>query len=185
MGDKYKNEKGVYFDVHTDKRGNDHIDVYDNDPREDHESIHIKFDSRTGSGTIVDTTDGTKETTDIKCFLTTACMRHQQVSFDDECEELNTLRWFRDVFVSDEDIKHYYEVAPQIVLAIEKSANSDKIYNYIYKNVVKTCVNAIKYEDYDFAYSRYKCSILALEECFLKSTKDNNMVKCLRSNTNS
>ncbi len=34
--------------VHTDKRGKDHIDIYTNDPKEDHESIHINWDSETG-----------------------------------------------------------------------------------------------------------------------------------------
>ena len=64
-----------YIKVHTDKRGKDHIDIYDNDPRDSHSSIHINWDSDTGKGNIVDTTDGDKETTDITCFLTTACIQ--------------------------------------------------------------------------------------------------------------
>lgn len=34
------------------------------------------------------------------CYLTSACMRHFQDEFDDNCYELSILRWFRDNFVS-------------------------------------------------------------------------------------
>ena len=78
------------------------IDIYDSCPaeNEDHGSIHINFDSNSGTGTITDTTSGSTETTSIGCYLTTACMRHMQNKFDDNCYELTTLRWFRDNFVS-------------------------------------------------------------------------------------
>jgi len=75
--DKYENEKCVRIDVHTDKNGKDHISFYDKDPKDDnHRSIHINYDSNTGKGNIVDTTSGEKETTDIGCYLISACMRH-------------------------------------------------------------------------------------------------------------
>lgn len=64
MPDKYKNEKGVYINVHTDKKGTDHIDFYDRNPSDpNHVSIHINLDTDTGRGSIVDTTSGEKETT--------------------------------------------------------------------------------------------------------------------------
>ncbi len=34
--------------VHTDKRGKDHVDIYTKDPKEEHDSIHINWDSTTG-----------------------------------------------------------------------------------------------------------------------------------------
>lgn len=98
MSDKYRNDKGVYFDAHTDNRGRDHIDIYDNNPREEHTSIHINWDSDAGKGNIRDTTDG-DERTDVSCYLTTACMKHFNKSFNDDCYELTVLRWFRDNFV--------------------------------------------------------------------------------------
>lgn len=36
-------------------------------------------------------------------------------SFDDNCYELTTLRWFRDTYVSKDDIDKYYNIAPRIV----------------------------------------------------------------------
>lgn len=170
--------------VHTDKRGKDHVDIYTNDPSEDHESIHINWDSRTGTGNIVDTTSGEKETTDISCYLTTACMKYFQDEFDDNCHELTVLRWFRDNFVSKEDIEHYYEVAPIIVENINKEENADVIYNYIYNNIVDYCVKQIERENYDAAYSRYKNSVIMLEEKFAKPTLTNRFIKILKNKIN-
>lgn len=47
------------------------IDIYTDDPREKHESIHIAIDSDDKSAHIIDTTNGDTEHTDIKCYLTT------------------------------------------------------------------------------------------------------------------
>lgn len=181
MGKTYENEKGVHIETHTDKNGKDHISFYDKSPRDrDHESIHINWDSSTGKGTIVESDSSGKTTTDIGCFLTTACMRHYQNNFDDNCYELTVLRWFRDNFVSKEDIKHYYKTAPMIVSAIENDINSDMVYDYIYDNVVDACVEAIEKGDYEFAYNRYKNSILSLEQTYLKPTLQQGLVRVLK-----
>ena len=126
--DAKKTEGGTYIRVDTDKRGKDHIDIYDQDPKGPHdESIHITI-KEDGSGTITTKSgDEPRETTDTKCYLTSACMKYFQEKFDDNCYELTVLRWFRDNFVPKEDIEHYYEVAPIIVEAINKCAISRKI----------------------------------------------------------
>lgn len=167
----YVNEQGVEIKASTSSTGNAKIDIYDKCPADykddEHKSIHINFDTDKGTGTITDTTSGEKETTSVGCYLTTACMRHMQDKFDDNCYELTTLRWFRDNYVSQEDIKQYYEKAPDIVAAIDEQPNNNAIYNDIYKNVIAPCVNAIKNKEYDFAYKRYKDSILTLEQKFI------------------
>lgn len=185
MSDKYKNDEGVYIDVHTDKSGKDHVSFYDKDPSDpSHSSIHINWDSETGKGSIVDTTDGDKESTDISCFLTTACMRYLQEEFDDNCHELTVLRWFRDNFVSKKDIEHYYEIAPIIVETINKEEKAEIIYDYIYTNVVDYCVKQIEQGNYEDAYSRYKNSVLALEKQFAKPALENKFVKVLKLRIN-
>lgn len=182
MSDKYKNEKGVYIDVHTDKRGRDHVDIYDKDPSdESHSSIHINWDSDTGKGTIVDTTNGDKETTDVSCFLTTACMRHFGKLFDDDCYELRVLRWFRDNFVQKEDIEKYYKVAPIIVEAINADEHSDIIYGYIYDNVVDYCVEQIEAGNYTEAYDRYKNSVINFEGKIARPYLGKRLVKAMPS----
>ncbi len=57
------------WNVNEDKKGKEHIDYYDKDPREDdHSSIHITSDPETGEGKIKETyrdSDGNKEIRDI------------------------------------------------------------------------------------------------------------------------
>lgn len=107
-------------------------------------------------------------------------MRHFNEDFDDAGYELTILRWFRDKFVSKEDIEHYYEIAPTIVDAINESSESDAIYNYIYEHVIDECVKAIELGNYEFAYNRYKSSILAFEEEYTKPLLQQRVVKVLK-----
>lgn len=179
--DAIKTDGGIYIRVDTDKRGKDHIDIYDQDPKGEHdESIHITLESD-GSGKITTKSgDEPRETTDTQCFLTTACMKYFQENFDDNCYELTTLRWFRDNYVTPEDKQKYYEIAPIIVESIEKEDKANVIYDYIYTNVVDYCVEQIEQGNYDKAYSRYKNSVLALEEQIAKPALMNRIVKSLK-----
>ena len=182
----FVNDDGVEIRTSTDKYGRDHVDIYDSCPADnlDHGSIHINYDSDTGKGTIVDTTDGDKETTDTQCYLTTACMRHMSKTFKDNCYELTILRWFRDNFVLEEDIKYYYEVAPIIVSCINNNKNQVLIYDYIYNNVVNYCVEQIKNGNYIDAYNRYKNSVLILEKQFVRPSLHKRLIKALKNNVN-
>lgn len=181
----YENKKGVHIRVDTDKREKIHVDIYDRDPEDKkHSSIHINIDTKTGKGQIVEKEPGKEKVpTDTQCYLTSACMSHYLTNFDDNCYELTVLRWFRDNFVSKEDIKHYYKTAPMIVEAIEQEEHKDIIYNYIYDNVVDACVEAIENGDYDFAYKRYKESILSLEQTYLKINLEHKLVRTLKKQT--
>ena len=113
------------------------------------------------------------------CYLTTACMKHYLNNFDDNCYELSVLRWFRDNFVSNEDIEHYYNTAPYIVEGIEKEDNKDIVYDYIYDNVVDYCVNAIENGNYIEAYKRYKDSIINLEQLYARKELGKRLIKTL------
>ena len=90
------------------------------------------------------------------------------------------LRWFRDNFVSKEDIKHYYEIAPIIVESINNEEKSIIIYDYIYDNIIDYCIEQIEQGNYDKAYSRYKNSILVLEEQFAKPMLEQRLVRVLK-----
>lgn len=113
----YVNDKGVTIKINTDKNGNDHISFYGGKVDKPHDAAHvnINYDTNSWSSTThgpdkSDTSSGSGG-----CYLTSACMKHFQKNFDDNCYELTVLRWFRDNFVSKEDIEHYYNVAPIIV----------------------------------------------------------------------
>lgn len=91
------------------------------------------------------------------CFLTSACVNHLGKS--DDCEELTTLRAFRDNYMKTTPqgqalVKEYYAVAPQIVANIDKSNDSDSAYDYIY-GVITDCIALIKGGDNQGAQKRY------------------------------
>lgn len=166
----YINDEGVEIRANTDKYGKDHIDIYDKCPADNknHGSIHIDFDSNTGKGVIVDTTSGEKEPTDISCYLTTACMKHYMDEFDDNCYYLDILRWFRDKFVSLEDKKEYYQIAPKVVDELDKLPNSNEVYNEIYCKVIQVCVSLIEENRFEEAYKIYKDNVIALDNKYVK-----------------
>ena len=179
----YVNEECVTIEVHDDSRGKTHTNFYDKDVDKDHKSVHVNYDADSGKYSTNNNVDRSNDRSSGKCYLTTACMKNLQESFDDSCYELNILRWFRDNFVSKEDIRHYYEIAPSIVNAIDQEKNNDQFYKYIYDNVVSYCIKAIENGDYAKAYSRYKSSILSLEETYARKELQNRLVKTLKRKT--
>ena len=84
------------------------------------------------------------------CYLTTACMQHYKDDFNDNCYELNVLRWFRDSVVPHDDIEDYYKYAPQIVEGINANKYHKQYYDFIYHKVVVDCVHAIERKDFKF-----------------------------------
>ena len=162
----YVNDKGVTIKINTDKNGNDHISFYGGEVDKPHDAVHVNINYDKESWT--STTHG-PDKSDTRpgsggCYLTSACMKYFQEKFDDNCYELTVLRWFRDNFVSKEDIEHYYEVAPIIVENINKEEKANIIYDYIYDSIVDYCVKQIEQGNYETAYNRYKNSVLILEK---------------------
>jgi len=155
----YANGKGYKYDYYKSS-------TYDNAK---HNSTHVKSDLNENWKRTDNDRDNNTQTksSGSGCYLTTACLKHFQESFDDNCYELSVLRWFRDKFVTKEDIEHYYKVAPVIVSALESNPSNNDTYNYIYEHVIKACVDAIHNKNYDFAYDRYKTNVLELEKQYV------------------
>lgn len=102
------------------------------------------------------------------CFLTSACVSHMGKS--DDCEELTTLRAFRDGYMRGtsegaELIKEYYAIAPQIVQKIDASEQKHCTYCYIY-SVVQKCVGLIKQNKNEETMNEYKNMVLTLKKQF-------------------
>ena len=175
----YVNDKGVTIKINTDKNGNDHISFYGGEVDKPHDAAHVNVNYDKGSWS--STTHGPDKSDTSSgsggCYLTSACMKYFQEKFDDNCYQLTVLRWFRDNFVSKEETEHYYNIAPKIVHSINNTPNSEIVYDYIYDNIVDACVSAIENGDYDFAYNRYKNSILSLEENFVKLSYSKKLVR--------
>jgi len=180
--DKEKQELNVKVKNYSDGSGSK-IDIYDKDPygNKDHNSIHIKVDYENKSYKTIEKFDDKKEESSGECYLTTACMQHFNKDFDDNCYELTVLRWFRDNFVSKEDVKHYYKTAPIIVEAINNSSDSSLIYDYIYENVISYCIDEIETGNFDKAYKRYKSSVLSFEETLARPYLEQKFVKSIES----
>ena len=182
---RYIGKDGSEFRVTPHKDGSGYkYDYYDRSTygNTKHNSTHVDSDlNENWTRTDNDRDKGTQEkTSGSGCYLTTACMKHMQKNFDDNCNELMILRWFRDNFVNKNDIKHYYSIAPIILDKINFLPDNSKIYEWIYNYVVEPCVNAIKQNNFEFAYNRYKNSVFALEEQFINSELENNNSKILK-----
>jgi len=126
------------------------------------------------------TPNSSTENTDIKCYLTTSCRRYFYENFDDNCYELIVIRWFRDNFVSQEDIKYYYKIAPIFVETISKEEKRDIIYNYIYDDIVDYCVEQIEQGNYVQAYNKYKNSLLILKKQIARTIFGKKLVKTIK-----
>ncbi len=181
-GKGYENEKGMFIKINGyDGDKGSKIDFYDKDPSEkDHKSIHVKVDYEKGTWDSIDNVNGENEKSSGGCYITSACMKHYSNNFDDNCYELKVLRWFRDNFVSKNNVEHYYVTAPLIVEAIDNNEYKNIVYDYIYDNVVDYCVVAIENQEYDKAYDRYMNSILSLEDKFARPVLQEKLVKTLK-----
>lgn len=93
------------------------------------------------------------------CFITTACL--QAAGLPDNCKELQTLRRFRDEYVShlpngSAILSQYYEDSPQIVEAISRSSSHEEEYSKILSIVISavTLVDAGSNAEALSAYSK-------------------------------
>ena len=106
------------------------------------------------------------------CFLTTACV--QAKNLPDDCDELETLRIFRDSFMMSTeqgraDVEHYYKLAPAIVNTINNLPNADEIWNSLFERVITPAVSLIKCDRLDDAYQLYKNCVFQLQSCFISA----------------
>ena len=104
------------------------------------------------------------------CYLTSACVAAR--GLPDHCEELQTLRSFRDGYLSQQpggraEIAQYYATAPKIVKAINQLPNAMEIWNRIYKELVKPCVQMIHANQNSEAHQLYKSYATKLAHSYL------------------
>jgi len=105
------------------------------------------------------------------CFITTACV--EAANLPDNCYELETLRGFRDRWITKSPggqglIREYYEVAPGIVRAISAQPNSRDTFSRIFDKDILPAIRLIEKGDYHIALDSYKNMVLRLKsECHL------------------
>lgn len=94
----------------------------------------------------------TEERKERNCYLTTACV--EVINLPDDCHELETLRKFRDGFVSETDdgkelIRQYYEIAPKIINTIKQTGNGIEIFRNLYDEIseIVLLIDNLKYKE--------------------------------------
>lgn len=100
------------------------------------------------------------------CYLTSACVAAR--GLPDHCEELQTLRSFRDRYLANqpggiEEIDRYYALAPGIVDSINQRADAASVWNRIYGEMIAPCVEMISTGQNEQAHQLYKAYSLRLE----------------------
>lgn len=102
------------------------------------------------------------------CYITTACV--EQMGLADDCEELTVLREFRDIYLLKKEngkelIQLYYKHAPEIVARIRRREDEEEILLRLY-GIIRQCVDAIKRNDYEYAYVTYCTMVNNIKEEF-------------------
>ena len=104
------------------------------------------------------------------CFLTSACV--EAMGLPDDCYELNTLRSFRDEYLSSypggrDEIDEYYLVAPKVVAAIRGSGSPIEVFKAIYNDLIQPCVHYIERGENENAHLLYRKTVDAYKQLYL------------------
>lgn len=95
------------------------------------------------------------------CYITTAVC--QYLGKEDDCHELQTLRWFRDNWLKlqpngDYYIQLYYKTAPEILTAINSDSAKDRIFKEL-NTTILSAVDHIESQKFDKAFLIYKSMV--------------------------
>jgi hypothetical protein len=106
------------------------------------------------------------------CFITTAVC--STLGKADNCDELVAFRKFRDTFMFETaemrgEVEEYYEVAPQICEAIDKTGQETALqaYSAIWSSSLKPAFEALSAGENRKAHDIYKQMVLELKESYL------------------
>lgn len=100
------------------------------------------------------------------CYLTTACVNIR--GLPDNCLELNVLRNFRDRILLQtpngrKTVEEYYQIAPEVVQAVNEKDNSSEIWDSVYQDIRKA-VQLVLSGDFNGAFEHYKEMTLRLKK---------------------
>lgn len=101
----------------------------------------------------------------VGCFITTAVV--DILGKPDDCEELQTLRAFRDSWLKEnhpEDIEIYYDVAPKILDKLSTMPEAEELLKAAYVTNILPSVEAIKQNENEVAYSLYRDMVMRLSK---------------------
>ena len=96
------------------------------------------------------------------CYITTACV--EVMGLDDDCDELQTLRKFRDEMVESNfdnagKMAAYYDEAPRIVAALNQRPDRKAFYTHVFYEYIRPAVEAIKDNNQELALGIYAAGV--------------------------
>ena len=105
------------------------------------------------------------------CFITTAVCESSGKA--DDCEELTTLRKFRDGWLANQPdgktlIAEYYAIAPQIVNKINSLPDAAQVYKDLLENYLEPCLSFIKQGDPQACKQLYIEMVTSLKKAHLQ-----------------
>ena len=104
------------------------------------------------------------------CFITTAVCDYFKKP--DTCYELQTLRQFRDNWLNAQPdgaslIAEYYYIAPTIVSRLSVSPLKDMIYNELWQEYIKPCIEYIEAGEFTLCKARYISMVDRIKQKYL------------------
>lgn len=105
------------------------------------------------------------------CFITTAVC--STLNKGDDCAELTSFRQFRDGWLTNDDggqvlIQEYYQIAPQIVRAIDAKDNASVIYTEIWEEYLSPALTALQAADNQSTKDIYVEMVRTLQAEYLR-----------------
>lgn len=105
-----------------------------------------------------------------QCYITQAVC--EQFGLPDDCNELQTLRAFRDGYLracpdGPALIDEYYRCAPQIICRIWASDRRDEVYAAVWSAYLQPCLRDIRDGRPDMCKRRYEQMVRTLRRCYL------------------
>lgn len=104
------------------------------------------------------------DSSDRGCYITTVVCEY--LGKNDNCYELQTLRWFRDNWLlkmedGEKYIKLYYDTAPEIVKAIQNDKNKDVVFTKL-RQKIQEAIKFIERKKYNDAFNIYSSMVKSL-----------------------
>lgn len=109
------------------------------------------------------------------CYITTAVCEGLNKGRD--CEELQLLKQYRDEYLAgteegDALITEYYDIAPTIVKRMEKEADRDEKYRYLWEHYIRDCVSMIRAERFEECRNTYEHMVEELKSRYFVTLRD-------------
>lgn len=129
------------------------------------QGFHHGYENRPKEGD--SSNESSSDSSKSSCVLSSACAK--AIGLPDDCDELMTLRHFRDSVLSSNStgesiLEEYYRVAPGMVESIESKADSILIYKKVYEHLIAPITLLIKKSRFNEAITFYKIRFSQLRE---------------------